>query len=158
MNPLHYNEVNNISECNLLHNILNPSKRTKNIISNYYPILRVCMNTQKGKAKFNNFRILLDSGCSSNIVIRRLIKTQTKEDFVIQWNTQLGDITTNLKVKIDLTLSEFRPAKMLTWDFHVDDCTQVSYDMILGRDLLKLLGLNIYIYFLSTQLKQMMDR
>ena len=29
MTCIHYNKVNNIDECNLLHDILNPSKHTK---------------------------------------------------------------------------------------------------------------------------------
>ena len=29
MNSIHDNEVNNIAECNLLHDILNPSKQAK---------------------------------------------------------------------------------------------------------------------------------
>ena len=74
INDIHDNEVNKIYECNLLHDILNPSKLTKNINSHYSPILHGFMNTIKGKAKFNNFRILLNSGCSSTIVMLRLIK------------------------------------------------------------------------------------
>ena len=76
-------KVNQIAEVNLLHYILNPSKRSKNINSYYFPILHACMNTQKGRAKFKNFRILLDSGCSSMIIIRRLIeKLISKKDAV----------------------------------------------------------------------------
>ena len=55
------NEVNKISECNLLHDILNPSKRTKNLNSHYSTILHGCINTQKVRAKFKNFCILLES-------------------------------------------------------------------------------------------------
>ena len=33
MNCIHDNKVNKISECNLLHDIINPSKHTKNINS-----------------------------------------------------------------------------------------------------------------------------
>ena len=41
------------------------------------------MNTQKGETKFKNFRILLDSGCISMIVMGRLItKNNPKEDAV----------------------------------------------------------------------------
>ena len=50
-NCLHNNEVNNIAECNLLHDIINPTKRVKYINSHYSPILHVCMNIRKGKAK-----------------------------------------------------------------------------------------------------------
>ena len=69
MNRIHDNKVNNISEFNLLHYIINPSKHTKNTNINYYPILHGCMNTRRGKATFKNFQILLDSGCSSTILI-----------------------------------------------------------------------------------------
>ena len=42
---IHENEVNKIAECDLLHDILNPSKRTKHFNSRYYPIIHGCMNT-----------------------------------------------------------------------------------------------------------------
>ena len=45
MNCIHENEVNKIGECNILHYIINPSKRTKNLNIQYYPILHGCMNT-----------------------------------------------------------------------------------------------------------------
>ena len=66
--------MKNIAECNLLNDIINPPKRAKNINSHYYPILHGCMNTRKGKAKFNNFQILLDSGFISTIVMVRLVE------------------------------------------------------------------------------------
>ena len=71
MTRIQNNEVNNIAECNLLHDIINPPKRTKKLNIHYSPILHGCMNTRKGRAKFKNFRILLDSGCSSAILIGR---------------------------------------------------------------------------------------
>ena len=74
MMHIHSNEVNNISECNLLHEIINPPKRTKKLNSHYSPILQGCMNNRGGKAKFKNFQIILDSGCSSIIVMIRLVK------------------------------------------------------------------------------------
>ena len=52
MTCIHDNEVKNISECNLLHDIINPPKRTKNINSYYYTILNRCMNTRKVKSRF----------------------------------------------------------------------------------------------------------
>ena len=62
MSRTNNNKANNKAECNLLHDMLNPSKRTKNINSHYSVILNGCMNTCKGKEKFKNVRILLDSG------------------------------------------------------------------------------------------------
>ena len=82
---IHENKVNKISECNLLHDIINPSKCSKYINIYYSPIIDGCMNTRKSRAKFNKFRILLDSGCSSMIVMRRLItKLKSKEDDLTQ--------------------------------------------------------------------------
>ena len=69
MTPIHDNEVKNIAECNLLHDITNPPKHTKQLNSHFYPILYGFINTRKVKLKFKNFRILLDSGRSSTIVI-----------------------------------------------------------------------------------------
>ena len=73
MNYIHNNEVNKLAECNLLHDMLNPSKCTKNKNSHYSPIIHGCMNTHKGRAKFKNVWILLDSACSFTIVMRLLI-------------------------------------------------------------------------------------
>ena len=55
------NEVKNIAECNLLHDIINPPKRAKNLNIQYSPVLHGCMNTGKGKANYKNVCILLDS-------------------------------------------------------------------------------------------------
>ena len=76
MTRIHNNEVEIISECNLLHDIINPPKTAKILNSHYSPILRGCMNTRKGEAKFKNFRIILDNGCSSAIVMGGLVKNQ----------------------------------------------------------------------------------
>ena len=61
----------------------------------------------------------------------------------MQCHTQVGSITTNIKVKIDFTLPEIRATEIVTWNFHVDNCGKGRYDMILGRYLLKVLGLNL---------------
>ena len=87
------------------------------------------MNTQKGKDRFKNFQILLNSGCSSTIVMVRIIKKlHPKEDTVVQWHMQAGSITTNLKVNIDFTLTELSATKIVTWNYHV--VTSLRADMI----------------------------
>ena len=55
MTRMHNNEVKNIPECNLLHDIINPPKRGRNLNSHYSPILHGCMKTRKSKAKFKTF-------------------------------------------------------------------------------------------------------
>ena len=47
MNRILDKDVNNIYECNLLHGILNSSKRTKNVNSHYYPILHGLIHNQQ---------------------------------------------------------------------------------------------------------------
>ena len=69
MTCIHENKVNKISEINLLHDILNPYKHTKSSNIHYSPILHGCMNTQKGRLEFKNFRILFHSGFFSTIVM-----------------------------------------------------------------------------------------
>ena len=55
----------------------------------------------------------------------------------------MGSITTNLKVNIYFTLPELSVTKFATWNCHVDDSAKGVYYVILGRDLLTYLGLNI---------------
>ena len=95
------------------------------------------MNTRKGGAKFKNFCILLDSGCSSTIVMGRQVeKIYPEGDAPMQWNTQARNIMTNLKVKIDFTLPALSATNVVTWNFQVDDSAKGRYDMILGRNIL----------------------
>ena len=85
---IHDKEVNKIYECNLLHHIINPPKHTKKLNSHYSPIKHGFMNTGIGKSKFKNFRILLDSGFISMILMGRLVEKYCLEkDTVIQWHT-----------------------------------------------------------------------
>ena len=95
------------------------------------------MNNRKGKEKFKNYHILLDSGCSSTIVMGRLVeKLRPEKDSLIQWITQAGNITTNFKVKIYFTLPALSATNVVTWDYHVDDFAKGRYYMILGQDIL----------------------
>ena len=52
MTGIRNNEVNNIAECNFLHDIIDPPKRDKNLNSHYSPILQGRMNIRRGKSKF----------------------------------------------------------------------------------------------------------
>ena len=54
----------------------------------------------------------------------------------MQWHTQLGNITINLKFNIDFTLPELSATKTVTRNCHVDDSAKGRYDMVLGRDIL----------------------
>ena len=64
----------------------------------------------------------------------------------MQWPTQAGSNTTNLKVKIDFILPELSVKKIVTWNCHVDDSSKSRYYMNLGRYLLRYLLLNLKFY------------
>ena len=51
----------------------------------------------------------------------------------MQWHTQAGNITTNIKVKVDFTLPVLRAKNVVMWKWHVDDSAMGRYYMILGQ-------------------------
>ena len=59
------------------------------------------------------------------------------------WETQAGKFTTSKKVNVDFFLTDFSATKKVTWKCNVDEFTNCIYDMILGRDLLNALGLDL---------------
>ena len=61
----------------------------------------------------------------------------------MQWNTQAGNITTNLKVGVYFTLPTISATNVLTWKCHVDDSAKGGYDMILWQDILTELRFNL---------------
>ena len=134
---IHDNKVNNIAECNLLHDIINPPKRAKNINIYYSTILHGCINTRINKARLKNFQNLLDSGCSYKIVMIRLVEKLCPEKYaMMQWQTQAGNITTNFKVKVDFTLPALIATKVVTSKCYVDGSDGGRYDMIVVKYLL----------------------
>ena len=60
----------------------------------------------------------------------------------MQRHTLAGNITTNMKVKMDSTLPKFRATKLWRGSF-VDDSAKGRFNMILGRYLSTALGLNL---------------
>ena len=107
---------------NKSHDIINPPKREKKLNIHYSPILHGCMNVRKGRAKFKNFHVFLDSGCSSTIVMGIMVKKLgLEEDTPMQWNTQAGNVTNNLNVKIYITIPAFSAINFMMCNCHVDD-------------------------------------
>ena len=91
MTYIHENKVNKISDCNLLYDIINPSKYNKLFNIQYSLFLHGCMNPLKCIEKFNSFCIVLDSGCGSMIPNTRLITTlNPKRDTVMQMTHTRG--------------------------------------------------------------------
>ena len=51
----------------------------------------------------------------------------------MQWHTQAGNLTTNLKIKVYFTLPTLNATNVTTREFHIDDSAKGRYDIILGR-------------------------
>ncbi len=62
-----------------------------------------------------------------------------------KWSTKAGSFKTNRKVNCQFTLPEFHQGKDISWTMYVDESDKRlnNYDMIIGRDLLKELGIDL---------------
>ena len=91
-------------------------------------------------------RVLLDSGCGGTLVNKAFVhkydKTKTS---ITKWKTKAGTFETNRKVECQFTLPEFHEGKEISWKMFVDETDQQlnNYDMIIGRDLLHELGIDL---------------
>ena len=102
------------------------------------------MNNRRGRLYLKTPQILLDSRCSSTVVMGRLVEKRKLDKYsVIQWRTQARNITTNLRVKVYSTLPALIATNVVTWKFNVDDSSKGKYYMILGRAILTELVLNL---------------
>ena len=73
------------------------------------------MNTCSGRKTFGNFRILLDSGNRSTILIGELIsKLKQKQSEKTTWETQAEKFAASNKVNIPFCLSSFSAAKIIS--------------------------------------------
>ena len=71
------------------------------------------MNTCGGKAKLKIFRILLDRGSTSPIVMGKLkSKLKEKSTETTMCETQEGKFTASKKVNVDFCLTEFSATKI----------------------------------------------
>ena len=92
-------------------------------------------------------RVLLDTGSTSTIVLRKFAKAldpPTKNH--VKWSTMGGQFCTRRTASIKLKLPEFTTNKTITWTAHVDETTDAKsamFDLIIGIDLMEALGIDI---------------
>ena len=88
-------------------------------------------------------KILLDSASSASLITSKWVKaSQMIKDSIVQWTTSAGVFRTKNRATLNFKLSEMFTTRVLTWKFHVTACLG-SYGMILGRDVLKELGMTL---------------
>ena len=65
---------------------------------------------------------------------------------MVQCHTQVGNITTNMKVKIESTLTKLSTKKIVTCNWNVNWPARVRYEIILRRYILTAPELNLDFY------------
>ena len=55
------------------------------------------------------------------------------------WNTAAGMGSMNEKCNILISLPDFSPSKVIEWKMHIGTLENITYDMIIGNDLLEYL-------------------
>ena len=91
-------------------------------------------------------RILLDSGCGATLINHSLIrKLKTSTDKKTKWTTKAGKFSTNKKCCVQFTLPAFHKHREINWNCYVDDAdpAHCNYDLIIGRDLMHEIGMDI---------------
>ncbi len=100
--------------------------------------------TKEGEEQ--RLRALLDSGCGSTLINKKFIKHWKKSRCKsTKWSTKAGSFKTNRKCEIQFTLPAFHTNRLITCNAYVDESPHDSchYDIIIGRDLLHSLGINL---------------
>ena len=91
-------------------------------------------------------RVLFDSGCSATLVNKKFLRNWEKKPVKdIKWSMKAGSFTTKTKCKLEFSLPAFHENKIISCTAYVDESHEAagSYDMIIGRDLMHSLGINL---------------
>ena len=103
-----------------------------------------------GKYKF--LRALVDSGASKSIICAESLPTHTRKKIQpdpegkVIWETKGGTNKTTGVCQVWFQLTEFAPSRNFKHTFKVDSAPKThktSYDIILGRDLMRILQLDL---------------
>jgi hypothetical protein len=161
-NSPHYNHIDEaIDDALLLSDLRKPAQTNtktdeegqtlkKSKLNSSSPILFVKIEHKTGKKnRQTNYKIvksLVDSGASESIMTLKAAKglptsskTETKK-----WSTAAGMLNTTAKTKrLEFRLLELNNNRNVEKSFHVVDIDLKNYDMIIGRDLIASLQLDI---------------
>ena len=118
-----------------------PKKRQK---LDHTLILFANMSQDLGKGKTKYVKALLDSGASSSLINADLVKKlRMKRDSPVKWKTAAGSFKTSTRCNVVFSLPELQEKRVMKSNFHVVNEQMTQYDMIIGRDLLSELGIDL---------------
>ena len=112
--------------------------------SDLRPMAFVRLNTRLGKPKPVTIRALLDSGGSGSLVTERFtrkLKLKTVKSNTV-WTTPARALNTGTKCKAIFNIPELHDSIQIKWDLYVTKSLG-AYDMIIGRDMMSDLGIDI---------------
>ena len=102
------------------------------------------INTTRGKPTPVTIWILFNSGGSGTVLDKKFAKKlQQDKCAAVEWSTVAGKVSTNKKAKIQFSLPELFEAPLIEWRVHLADSLG-NYDMIIGRDMLSELGIDLH--------------
>ena len=87
-------------------------------------------------------RVLIDTGCSHSIILKKYCK-KLKDNKEKEYATGSGTLKTKYESKVYFSLPEFSDQKIINWVFNTTSSEDLGYDVILGRDILLNLNINI---------------
>ena len=107
----------------------------------------VITSGKKGRqSKTRLVKALVDSGASESILAKakgdKLPLKKTKKER--QLSTAAGVLTTNTKIVTSFSFPELHANKLINQSLHVVDLNIDRYDIIIGRDLIRSRGIDIY--------------
>jgi len=126
--------------------LLRPKKKTK--IEDLSTVtLGYIKNKNPNKSdEKHRLRVLFDSGCGATLINKRFIRHWPKtEGKATKWTTKAGSFKTRKRCDIEFTLPAFHENRNISCNAYVDESPHEnsSYDMIIGRDLMHSLGVNL---------------
>ena len=113
-------------------------------VADLVPVTFGRLNLSKGKPQPKNIKILLDSGSSGTIMCENLAKKlRVKKSSTTKWKTMAGTVSTAGTAKVEFSLPEFHEDTLIEWKVHLAPKLG-DYDMIIGRDVLSEVGIDIH--------------
>ena len=132
----------------------NNEKQFEQLKQRLVPLTFGRINTTQGKPTPVNIRILFDSGGSGTVLNKKFAKKLRQDKCpTVEWTTMAGKVSTSKKAKVQFSLPEFFEDRLIEWRVHLADSLG-NYDMIIGRDILSELGIDLHFSTLTCTWEQ----
>ena len=101
------------------------------------------MHRKRKSKEIYTLKALLDSGATATLINSKFVKHLKRHKCkTTPWLTQNGTFTTGSKAKIEFLIPELNDQRLVSAYVH-NTPQDMSYDMIIGQDLMQQMGLDI---------------